>query len=129
MIWFKPRKAKNTNSLCINWKELGGLKIYPKMGLKPNKVRCWYQKMDVFYLIVELAERKKELRKKKRKKERKERKKKKEKKREKCMWGVWREKVTGFRWKHITHLRVLMTSCCSLPSGLGGEGPTPCCHM
>lgn len=61
-IWFKPRKVKKTKSLCINWEELGRFKIYPKTRLKPNNVRCWCQRIVVFYLIVEEAKRRKEKR-------------------------------------------------------------------
>lgn len=89
------------------------------MRLKPNEV-CWCQKMDVFYLIVKEAKRKKE---------------KKERHRERSVWGDGgdRERVTGVRWKHITLPRVPTTSCCSPPNGLlGGDGPLspwPCRHM
>lgn len=63
-IQFKPRKAKKTKSLSIKWKKLRRFKIYTKIRLKPNEVRFWCQRIDVFYLIIKEAKRKEEKRKK-----------------------------------------------------------------
>lgn len=37
MIWFKPRKAKNIKSLCINWKELKKVQNTPKTKIKTKQ--------------------------------------------------------------------------------------------
>ena len=60
--------------------------------------------MDVFYLIVKEAKRRKEKRKKEIGKE--------------VCGGWWQGEVTGVRWKHVTHPRVPTTPRCSPPSAL-----------
>lgn len=64
-----PQKTKG-NEASLNkrdWTQKDS-KYTQKMWLKPKAVRCWYQKRDVFYVIVKDTKRKEEERKKEKEK-------------------------------------------------------------